>query len=252
MRNWGWRSLLQGVALGIAIVLPGLSGGTAAVIMGIYRDLVEDISRFNWRPHITLAAGVVAGVLGGARVTEFLLLNFPGILSSYLLGVILASAWLVFRQNLPLRPGGVIAWLVGVGVGLAVAAEPLVAGGGHRQASMVTVFLGGSVASAAMMLPGMSGGTMLVIMGLYDDMLAALNRFDIPLIFVFGLGCIVGVVVIARVITRIMGRFPVATSLLLGGMIMGSAKVVWAGLGGLPQMAAFVGGLATVILASRQ
>lgn len=252
MRTWGWRSVLQGVILGVAIVLPGLSGGTAAVVMGIYRELVEDISTFNWRPHLALGTGVVAGVLGGARVTEYLLLNFPGILSSYLLGVILASAWLVFRHNLPLRPGGVFAWLTGVGIGLAVAAEPLGAVGGHGQASPLAVFLGGSVASAAMMLPGMSGGTMLVMMGLYDDMLSALNRLDLPMIAIFGLGCVLGVIVITRILSGIMGRFPVATSLLLGGMIMGSAKAVWAGFEGMPKMAAFLVGLATVILASRR
>lgn len=221
------KSVLQGVGLGVAIILPGLSGGTAALLMGIYDELVHDFSHFRWRPYLPLGVGIVAGLLGGAQGTAWLLAAAPNLLAAFLLGVILASAWRVFRRYRGAGPVALAAWFVGVSTALAIARESLGHPGGVvAGASLGKVFLGGSVASAAMMLPGMSGGTILIMMGLYDDMLAALNSLYLPMLAVFIGGALIGMFVVARLVSMLLARHPVVTGLFLGGMILGSARAV--------------------------
>lgn len=243
------RSVLQGIGLGVAIILPGLSGGTAALIMGIYDELVHDFSHFRWRPYLPLVTGVVIGLLGGARGTAWLLAAVPNLLAAFLLGVILASAWRVFRRHD--RPGPVAmgAWFIGIGVALAIARESLgQTGGTVVSASLGKVFLGGSIASAAMMLPGMSGGTILIMMGLYDDMLAALNSFYLPILGVFCTGALIGMFVVARLVSILLARYPVVTGLFLGGMILGSARAVFPDSLGVAEVLLALAGAAAVLV----
>ncbi len=245
-------SILQGVILGVAVVLPGLSAGTAALIMGIYDQLVEDVSRLNLKPHIFKGIGVVTGILVGARVTGYMMENYLSILSAYLFGVIMASAWFIFRQNLPMRAGGVLAWMAGVLAAIALSSEPLGQVGSQTGLDLGRVFVGGSVASSAMMLPGMSGGSLLIMMGMYDDLLLAVNNFDFPVLLVFLLGAIVGVFLVTKLLARVISLFPVTMYLFLGGMVLGSARAVWVGLAGIPEMVAFFTGVFTVMVSVRR
>lgn len=246
------RSFLQGVALGVAIILPGLSGGTAALVMGLYHGLLHDFSHFRWRPYIPLGVGVGAGILGGARATAWLLDRVPSLLSAFLLGVVLASAWAIFRRQRGTPPLGLAAWGLGAALAFLAAVEPLApshpAAGGEAIAPRLFIFLGGSLASAAMMLPGMSGGTLLIMMGQYNDMLAALNQGNIPILAVFAAGAVLGMFVVSRLVSTLMNRYPVAVGFFLAGMILGSARAVWPGQWGVGEILALAGGAGLVAL----
>lgn len=221
------RSLAQGLWLGVAIVLPGLSGGTAALVMGMYDSLIHDFSRFRWRPHLVLAAGAAAGLLAGARLLEGVLASAPDLLSAFLLGVVLASAWRAFRRYPAVPASALWAWFLGIALALAAARHPLAGGGGvAAPLEMPAAFLGGGVAGTAMMLPGMSGATLLILMGMYDDMLAALNALALPVLAAFAAGAALGMLVIARLVSALLDRFPVPTGLFLAGMLLGSARAV--------------------------
>ncbi len=216
--------LWQGVVLGVAVVLPGISGGTAALVMGIYEELVRDFSHFRWRPHLVLAAGAAAGLLVGARAIGWVLAVVPDRLAAFLLGVVLASAWLVLRRFPRPGPAGLPALLAGFLLAVALAGEPLARNG--REAAPAGIFLGGTVAAAAMMLPGMSGGTLLLMLGLYDDMVTALNRLELARLAVFSAGAVLGMFGVARAVSRLLVMAPVPVGLFLGGMILGSARAV--------------------------
>ncbi len=224
MRAGFLARLWQGAVLGVAVVLPGISGGTAALVMGIYEELVRDFSHFRWRPHLALAAGAAAGLLLGARAIGWIMEAVPDRLAAFLLGVVLASAWLVLRRFPRPGPAGLLALLAGVALALALAGEPLARNG--RQAAAGEVFLGGTVSAAAMMLPGMSGGTLLIMLGLYDDMVTALNRLELARLAVFSAGAALGMFGVARAVSRLLALAPVPVGLFLGGMILGSARAV--------------------------
>ncbi len=247
----GVKAIMQGIFLGVAIVLPGLSGGTAALIMGLYHQLVRDFSHFRWRPYLPLLAGIVAGILGGARGTAWLLDQVPSLLAAFLLGVVLASAWFVFRRQRRLSPVGLAAWIGGAALAWSAAVEPLA--GAHQAAGAAALplpplFLGGALAASAMMLPGMSGGTLLIMTGLYDDMLQALNGFNIPAIAVFGAGAIIGMFGVARAVSRLLELYPVVVGFFLAGMILGSARAVIPPAFGLGEAAAAGLGAALIVL----
>lgn len=222
------RSLAQGLWLGVAIVLPGLSGGTAALVLGIYERLVHDLGRFRWQPyHLPLAVGAGVGLVAGARLLDGVLAVAPDLLSAFLLGAVLASAWLAF-QRFPEPPASAVgAWLLGVGLALAVARHPLAPqAAGGAGLSLPLAFLAGGLAGTAMMLPGMSGATLLILLGVYDDMLAAVNGLAVPVLASFAAGVVLGMVNVARLVSALLLRAPELTGLFLAGLLLGSARAV--------------------------
>lgn len=224
------KSLAQGLWLGVAVVLPGLSGGTAALVLGIYERLIGDLARWRWRPHLPLAAGAAAGVLAGARLLERVLAAAPHLLAAFLLGVILASAWRAFARYERGQPAALGAWAAGIALALAAAGRPLT-GAGPAPADLPwpALFLAGAAAGTAMMLPGMSGATVLILLGVYDDLLLALNRL-LPLpLAVCGAGVAVGALGAARAVARLLARAPGPTGLFLAGMLLGSVRAVFPG-----------------------
>jgi len=234
---------LRGVVLGLAIVLPGISGGTAALAMGIYQDLLQALARLRFRPHLRLGAGLVPGVLGGAWLVSLTLKAVPDVLASFLLGVILATALLLLhRVGAGGWPRGGQAVLGGIlllgGFGLAY----LLAGERLAETDISTfpvdtplplALVGGMFSSSAMVLPGMSGGTVLVMLGLYDDALAALTGLDIPVLAAFVAGSLVGLFGVSRLANLAFLRWPSLFRLFLAGLVAGSHRAVLPGRFGL-------------------
>lgn len=235
---------LRGMCMGAADVVPGVSGGTMAFILGIYETLVESIRRVGrppfWRALlggrvaealsiielrflVALGAGIVAAVLSLARLLSWLLRNHPVLLWSFFFGLILASVVVVSRRIRRWTPGLVAAlvagalgafWLVGL-----VPAETPTAGW--------FVFLSGAVAITAMILPGISGSFILVLLGKYQYILEAVNGRDLGTLAWFLAGIAVGIVSFAQLLGWLFRRHHDATVAVLTGFMLGSLRKVW-------------------------
>lgn len=235
---------LRGVCMGAADVVPGVSGGTMAFILGIYEELVDSIrnvarpplwrallggrigeafAAINGRFLVAVGAGILTAVLSLARGISWLLRNEPVLLWSFFFGLVLASV-LVVGQRIPrwtpalwgaLALGTVVAfWLVGL-----VPAQT-------TEAAWF-IFLSGALAICAMILPGISGSFVLVLLGKYQFILDAVNSRDLATLAVFVSGIAVGIVSFAQVLGYLFRRYHDVTVAVLTGLMLGSLRKVW-------------------------
>ena len=240
----------RGLAMGVAEIVPGVSGGTIAFITGVYDELVRALGSFTavssrtllqggWRElarrhHLaflaTLGAGMVASFLVVARFLEPLLETHAAQLYGFFLGLIAASVLQVGRTALAAAPERgwstlpVLA-LAGLGIGLIVAllSEPA----SQADAGLPVFFLAGAAAAVAWILPGVSGAFVLLLFGLYKPMVAAVNAGDLPLLLVFGAGLGLGVVSFSRLLAWLLGRVRGPLLALLTGLMAGSLLLLW-------------------------
>ncbi len=234
---------LRGIAMGAADIVPGVSGGTIAFITGIYFRLLEAINavpaavfqhlvrgkfRAFWRVCdgtflVCLLAGILTSIATLASAISYLLVAYPILIWSFFFGLIVASVWHVGRQVRHYKPALLIPLLVGV----AVAWWVTTLSASELSPSALAFFGAGALAICAMILPGISGSFILVIIGMYAPVLAAIKSFEVGILLLFMAGCVVGLLSIARLITWAFHHFHDLVLALLTGFMIGALNKVW-------------------------
>lgn len=234
---------LKGCAMGMADVVPGVSGGTIAFISGIYEELLDSIRSVNatalklllrfrfaefWR-HINgrfllpVLLGIAVAIFSLARLMTYLLVNHPIAIWSFFFGLIVASALLVARQIgrwdwrtlLAFVVGAVAAWWITV----ATPAE--------TPNDWWFVMLSGAIAICAMILPGISGAFILLLLGKYQYIMHAVGEFNIPVIVVFVIGAAAGIISFSHLLSWLLKHLHDVTVAVLMGFMVGSLNKVW-------------------------
>ncbi|MAT93288.1 MAG: DUF368 domain-containing protein [Halioglobus sp.] len=234
---------LRGVLMGAADIVPGVSGGTIAFITGIYDTLLASIRAVDlvflrkvlrlditgaWR-HVNggfllaLVLGIATSILTLARLIEWLLHAHPVLLWAFFFGLILASALVLLREVRGWTAPRLLCLLAGTGIALCIALSPVL----QLEAGLAGVFLAGFLAICAMILPGISGSFILVLLGMYSTVLAAVNNLDIALLLVLMVGAVSGLLCFSRLLHCLLRRFHQPTMALLTGFLFGSLAVVW-------------------------
>lgn len=230
--------------MGSADVVPGVSGGTMAFILGIYEELLLSIragarapfwrallkldfmtalDAVNARFLAALLVGIVAAVLTLASALEWLLVNRPVMIWSFFFGLVVASIVAVSRRIGHWAPALYLALPVGaVGAYFLVGAVPL-----QTPESAWFLFLSGMLAICAMILPGISGSFILVLLGKYQFVLAAVNQRDFVNLAVIGVGAVFGIVTFAQLLAWLFKRHHDLTVALLIGLMAGSLRKIW-------------------------
>jgi putative membrane protein len=234
---------LRGMLMGAADIVPGVSGGTMAFITGIYDELVDSIravdlnflrrvlrldiagawQHVNGNFLLALLAGIFTSIFTLARLISWLLENHPVPLWAFFFGLILASALVLLRQIQGWTPGRALCLLAGVAFAGAIALSPAVG----LDVGLAGVFLSGFLAICAMILPGISGSFILVLLGMYGVVLAAVKSLDIMFLLVFAVGAGCGLLCFSRLLHFLLHRFHQGTMALLTGFLFGSLAVVW-------------------------
>ena len=234
---------LKGCAMGMADVVPGVSGGTIAFISGIYEELLDSIRsvdatalrlllRFRlaefWR-HIhgrfllPVLLGIAVAIFSLARLMTYLLTNQPIAIWSFFFGLIVASALLVARQI------GRWDWrtVLAFAVGAAAAWWITVATPAETPDDWWFVMLSGAIAICAMILPGISGAFILLLLGKYQYIMHAVGEFDIPVIAVFVIGAAAGIISFSHLLSWLLKHWHDVTVAVLMGFMVGSLNKVW-------------------------
>ena len=243
-----WKDYLglaaRGFLMGCADLVPGVSGGTMAFILGIYEELVLSIRAGARAPfwkallkfdilaalHAVnakfLAAvlfGIVVAVLSFASGLEWMLENRPVLIWSFFFGLVLASIVTVRKRIRSWTPLLFVALAAGaVGAWILVGAVPV-----QTPESAWFLFLSGMLAICAMILPGISGSFILVLLGKYQFVLAAVTQRDFVSIGILGVGAVVGIVTFAQVLAWLFKRYHDLTVALLIGLMAGSMRKIW-------------------------
>ena len=234
---------LRGLAMGAADIVPGVSGGTVAFITGIYPRLLHSLRSFDlaalrlllrgkfsaaWR-HVDggflalLLAGIAVSVFTLARVFSWLLSQYPEPLWAFFFGLIMASALMLLRQV----PAWDIPRLLGLTLGTVVALAIALSPRAQFLAGDIGVFLAGFIAICAMILPGISGSFILLLLGMYSAVLAAIHNFDLGFLLVFAVGAACGLLCFSRLLDWLLTRYRESSIAVLTGFLFGSLAVVW-------------------------
>ncbi len=245
-------NFLRGFLMGSADVVPGVSGGTIAVLVGIYERLVHAISmaskalgnllrlRFreagqrlreiDWALIIPLLVGIGVAIFTLASVISTLLEDYPEAMAGLFTGLVAASAWVAWRMlKQPSGASVVIALVVAVGFFLVLGLK----GGAVADPSWLVIFGAGAIAICAMILPGISGSFLLLMLGMYDFIISAVDERDFPVLGVFALGCVVGLALFSQVLDWALGNYHDIVVAAMVGLLVGSLRVLWPWPGGV-------------------
>ena len=233
----------RGFTMGAADVVPGVSGGTMAFILGIYDELLDSISavdmsfiqriltfkwreafaNFPWKFLLSIALGILIAILTLANALHWALENHPVYIWSFFFGLIIASILVVLR-----RVGKWSLLNIVAAVGAAVGAFVLVGlTPSETPHTPVLLFLSGAFAICAMILPGISGAFILVLLGKYAHVLAAVKSLDVTTVAIVGLGAVVGLLSFARLLRWMLHKNHDLVVAILTGFMFGSLRKVW-------------------------
>jgi len=238
------------MAMGMAEVVPGVSGGTIAFITGIYETLIDTIRSVTRLPFrviqteglgafwqklngtwlITLIGGMVLGIVVGVLGISYLLEHYPPVIWSFFFGLIVSSCIYMLRKIEAFSPA-VIALLV---MGSIAAYCITILTPAAANPNYLFTFLAGAVAICALILPGISGSFILLLLGMYTyvmsavkDLLTEQDTSQLAMLFVFGLGCFTGLAVFSNVLSWTFKNYKNATLAVLTGFMIGSLNRIW-------------------------
>ena len=234
---------LKGCAMGMADVVPGVSGGTIAFISGIYEELLDSIKsldiealklfftgkfrqffeKINGKFLFSLIAGIGVAILTMARLMTYMLENHPIITWSFFFGLIIASALMVAREVNCWGVAPVITMLIGVVLSYWIT----VVSPATTPNDWWFIMLSGAIAICAMILPGISGAFILLLLGKYLFIMEAVTELNIGVLVLFAIGAVVGIVSFSHVLSWLLNKWHDATVTLLMGFMIGSLNKVW-------------------------
>ncbi|MEG1622227.1 MAG: DUF368 domain-containing protein [Alistipes sp.] len=240
--KWGLLTL-KGCAMGMADVVPGVSGGTIAFISGIYEELIGSIKNIGLdafklllRGHVAdfwrkingnflcaVFAGVLLSIFSLARLMTYLLANHPIEIWSFFFGLIVASSILVAKEIGHWDAGRVVALIVGI----VVAYWITVVSPSETPNTWWFIILSGAIAICAMILPGISGAFILLLMGKYQFIMQAVGDLNIGVILLFSFGAVTGLISFSHVLSWLLKHCHDITVALLMGFMLGSLNKVW-------------------------
>lgn len=229
--------------MGAADLVPGVSGGTVAFVTGIYDELLATIAGIRWsliqillRGEFTrfwreananflvvLLAGIGTSVVALAGLFHYLLNHHPVTLWAFFFGLVAASVPLMARSVERWNVGSSASLLVGLGTALWVTALPPLV----QSDAPLFLLLCGAIGVCAMILPGISGSFILLILGAYAPVIAALKGFDWIRIIAFVCGAVGGLLAFSKVLNLLLSRFRTTTLSLLTGFLVGSLQALW-------------------------
>ncbi len=231
---------LRGTCMGIAEIVPGVSGGTIAFVTGIYRELIDSLAAFSptslfwvvtrprhfWRHHnlgflLWLGGGMLLGIVLFARLINGAIAVAPNLVWGFFFGLVLFSVFDIGRVRS--RPMLFVLGVPGLLLGIAASAiEPIGAEPSHP-----AYFLGGALAICAWLLPAVSGSFVLVVLGLYTNVLQAAASFEWVVLAALALGAATGLMLFARVLRYLMERFLEPVLSFLTGFMAGALFKLW-------------------------
>lgn len=288
------KNIIKGVVIGISMMVPGVSGGTMAIVLGIYDRLVHSLATIfkdlknNLLFLVQVGIGGAAGVLIFSRLMEGAITSYPYIMRYLIMGVIIGGLPLLFKKAAESRTGQAgktgaqraqgnasrsrssadTAWshifdyiflLLGAAIVLLMSLEPeslIDMATAGSLAGYIFLLVSGFIIAVGVVLPGISWSFMLLVLGMYEVTLNAINTFNIPFLIPLGIGMAIGIFGTAKAVERFLQKYPRKTYMLIIGFVAGSLAEVYPGAPRgwqLPaSVAAFIAGFAAIYILGKR
>jgi len=230
--------------MGAADAVPGVSGGTIALLLGIYEELITTISNINlslfkelkkngfysfWKKLngnflLSLSIGIGISLITFIKLTVDLFNKYPILIWSFFLGLILATIYVIFKLIKSWNYINIIFVLIAIFISFYLGEMDKM---DSTNIKLIYILISGIIAASAMIIPGISGGLVLLILGLYDTMLNAVYNLEIDKIVIFSLGAIIGLLSFSKIIKWMLSKNSSLTYSILLGFVIGSIPKLW-------------------------
>ncbi len=235
---------LKGFGMGAANVIPGVSGGTIALLTGIFTEIIDALNalmdpsswkmllkgqfREFWRYiHgtflVSLLVGVLISIFSLAKLMVYVMHFYPVQTWAFFFGLIIASSVYMIYDIKGWKFVDVLFFAVGIALGVVICTMSPTT----TPDDLWFIFICGAIAVCTMILPGISGSFILVILGKYDYIMQAVNQLNLPVLLVFGVGCVIGILGFSKFLHWLLKRYERATMLTLVGFVIGALVKVW-------------------------
>ena len=237
-------NFLKGFAMGVANVIPGVSGGTIALLTGIFERLINALKSFDveavrlllkfkfreFAQHVdfgfllSVFVGIGVSIISVAKLLEFLFQSYPVYVWSFFFGLILVSVWFVGKSIGKIDVAAAVSFVVGAAVAFGLS----VMNPATENTAFWYLIICGAVAVCSMILPGLSGSFVLILMGNYQlIMIYAVSHFDMKIIVPVAVGVVVGLLAFSHFLSWLLSRYARQTMAVLTGFIFGSLGTIW-------------------------
>ncbi len=234
-------NIIYGLIVGVANIIPGVSGGTMAVILNIYDELISAFTglrkqfKKSFMYLLPIGIGAVIGIFAFSKLLEFLLYAYPMPTNFFFLGLIVGGVPLVFKKATETKFNSlsIIPFIVFLGAMIALAfvnTDSSNTSGVITELNLLNVlyiFLGSAISAMCMIIPGVSGSMIMMILGLYTTVLTSISNLNILTLIPVGLGVVLGIVGGAKLIDICIKKFPQATFFAIMGLMIGSLLSVY-------------------------
>ncbi len=238
------RIFFCGILMGIADAIPGISGGTIALLLGIYEELIGSISNFNinlfrnlkkkgikycWNKIngnflLSLISGVLLSLVSFVKIFSILIEKYPLFIWSFFLGLILATLFVINRN---IKKWDIANFILIFIFAFLTILLSIINPSISENINLFYILICGIIASSAMILPGISGSLILVILGVYTLIINALNNLEYNIILVFLIGCLIGIINFSKIIKWLFHNYRDYTFSIMLGLVIGSIHTVW-------------------------
>ena len=238
------KLFFKGVFMGIADAIPGVSGGTIALLLGIYEELISTISGLNfslitklknngfksfWESLngnflITLVLGIGISLILFVKISANLLTSHPLYVWSFFLGLILATVYVIYKLIESWNLVNIISTLLMIAFSIILTSDSLNI---SDDTNLFYILICGIIASSAMILPGISGSLILVILGVYKILVEALDNLDIKIITSFIVGAVIGVISFSKILKWLFKNYKSLAYSIMLGLVIGSIEKIW-------------------------
>tara|TARA_B100000902_G_scaffold25448_1_gene30569 strand:+ start:5700 stop:6548 length:849 start_codon:yes stop_codon:yes gene_type:complete len=241
--NKSFILFLKGMAMGISDLIPGISGGTIALLLGIYKDFIKSLKSINYNSFLFLIRldfkklndqlnfnflipvffGILSSIFIFSSLISFLLSDYKVSLFSFFFGLIFFSS---FRLISSIKPNSILDYVT-ILIGLIIGLSFFFITSLSISNSPFAIFLSGFIAISAMLLPGISGSYILLILGKYEFMLDSISSLNWINILVFSIGAVGGILSFSKMIYFLLNNYYRTTLFFLSGLMMGALNKVW-------------------------
>ena len=238
------KLFFKGVFMGIADAIPGVSGGTIALLLGIYEELISTISGLNfslitklknsgfksfWESLngnflITLVLGIGISLILFVKISANLLSSHPLYVWSFFLGLILATVYVIYKLIESWNLVNIISTLLMIVFSIILTSDSLNI---SDDTNLFYILICGIIASSAMILPGISGSLILVILGVYKILVEALDNLDVKIISSFIVGAVIGVISFSKILKWLFKNYKSLAYSIMLGLVIGSIEKIW-------------------------
>ena len=238
------KLFFKGVFMGIADAIPGVSGGTIALLLGIYEELISTISGLNfslitklknngfksfWESLngnflITLVLGIGISLILFVKISANLLTSHPLYVWSFFLGLILATVYVIYKLIESWNLVNIISTLLMIAFSIILTSDSLNI---SDDTNLFYILICGIIASSAMILPGISGSLILVILGVYKILVEALDNLDVKIISSFLVGAVIGVISFSQILKWLFKNYKSLAYSIMLGLVIGSIEKIW-------------------------